>query len=138
VEQDPFDYVDGMNVYEYVASGPTSLRDPMGLQIAQDGGPCCANCMQRYNERRAKALQNLANNNAGLVGAGAGTVGGTGALVWGILASNPIGWIGGGILTVASVGTGAYEFSVAQDAYREEMASALAALNACKGKHCKR
>ena len=138
VQPDPVGYVDGMSLYEYVKSNPMNGTDPMGLQTAQDGGPCCPNCMERWQQRRAKALENLKNRGAGLVGAGAGTVGGAGALVWGICASNPIGWIGGAVLTVASVGTAAYESRVASNSYREEMKSADGALANCRGKTCKR
>ena len=33
VQRDPLGYVDGMGLYEYVASRPPSARDPQGLEV---------------------------------------------------------------------------------------------------------
>lgn len=45
--QDPIGYVDGMNLYQYLGSSPTSRRDPSGLVWLGE---------QEWNERKIQAL----------------------------------------------------------------------------------
>jgi RHS repeat-associated protein len=39
LSRDPFGYGDSMNLFEYVASGPTANQDPLGLAITIGGNP---------------------------------------------------------------------------------------------------
>jgi len=39
MQRDPLGYIDGMNLYEYVSSNPTSYIDPFGTKDFKDGQP---------------------------------------------------------------------------------------------------
>jgi RHS repeat-associated protein len=53
IQRDPLRYIDGVSMYEYVAGGPLSSTDPIGLQAHQ-------NLPKKNCARRREMIENLA------------------------------------------------------------------------------
>ena len=122
-------YIDGMNIYQFAGDNPLARTDPTGLQRLTE-----ADCIRIYKATCQRILNSFGPGFARFIGfsglsLGGGIVSGAaGGAVWGCPVGGAIGIIVGGVDELGAI----YDYSEELDLYNTEIASATAALKACE------